>query len=36
MEKGYFRGKVALVSGGSRGVGFATARELMDKTEILQ
>jgi len=28
MDGGYFKGKVALVTGGSRGVGFATARAL--------
>lgn len=29
MKKDYFQDKVALISGGSRGVGFATARELV-------
>jgi len=30
MSKDYFRDKVALISGGSRGVGFALARRLVD------
>jgi len=31
MERNYFQDKVALVSGSSRGVGFATARELVKR-----
>ncbi len=31
MKKDYFEGKVALISGASRGVGFATARKLVER-----